>query len=93
MEFFGRDVLFWVYVVILMVLLIVIVVLLYLMMVELGLRNTFWVLALFFMFGLFYAIFLLREYFRTILADFIRVVRVDGVNILDVIVHVVLFVS
>jgi multiple sugar transport system permease protein len=63
---------------------------LYLMMAEVGLRNTFWALVLPFMFGSPYAIFLLREYFRTIPSDLIRAARVDGANTLDVIVHVVL---
>jgi multiple sugar transport system permease protein len=90
MEFPGRDALFWVYVATLMVPATVTVVPLYLMMAEAGLRNTFWALVLPFMFGSPYAIFLLREYFRTIPADLIRAARVDGASTLDVIVHVVL---
>lgn len=90
LEFPGRDALFWVYVATLMVPATVTVVPLYLMMAETGLRNTFWALVLPFMFGSPYAIFLLREYFRTIPADLIRAARVDGANTLDVIVHVVL---
>ncbi len=42
------------------------------------------------MFGSPYAIFLLREYFRTIPADLINAARIDGASTLDVIVHVVL---
>ncbi|MDT5150680.1 MAG: multiple sugar transport system permease protein [Mycobacterium sp.] len=90
MEFPGRDTLFWLYVATLMVPATVTVVPLYLMMAEVGLRNTFWALVLPFMFGSPYAIFLLREYFRTIPADLIRAARIDGANTLDVIVHVVL---
>ncbi len=90
LEFPGRDALFWVYVATLMVPATVTVVPLYLMMAEAGLRNTFWALVLPFMFGSPYAIFLLREYFRTIPADLIRAARVDGASTLDVIVHVVL---
>jgi multiple sugar transport system permease protein len=90
LEFPGRDALFWVYVATLMVPATVTVVPLYLMMAEVGLRNTFWALVLPFMFGSPYAIFLLREYFRTIPTDLIRAARVDGANTLDVIVHVVL---
>jgi multiple sugar transport system permease protein len=90
LEFPGRDALFWVYVATLMVPATVTVVPLYLMMAEVGLRNTFWALVLPFMFGSPYAIFLLREYFRTIPSDLIRAARVDGANTLDVIVHVVL---
>lgn len=90
MEFPGRDALFWVYVATLMVPATVTVVPLYLMMAEAGLRNTFWALVLPFMFGSPYAIFLLREYFRTIPTDLIRAARMDGASTLDVIVHVVL---
>ena len=90
LEFPGRDALFWVYVATLMVPATVTVVPLYLMMAETGLRNTFWALVLPFMFGSPYAIFLLREYFRTIPTDLIRAARVDGASTLDVIVHVVL---
>jgi multiple sugar transport system permease protein len=90
MEFPGRDMLFWMYVATLMVPATVTVVPLYLMMAEVGLRNTFWALVLPFMFGSPYAIFLLREYFRTIPTDLIRAARIDGATTLDVIVHVVL---
>jgi multiple sugar transport system permease protein len=89
LRFPGRDVLFWVYIATLMVPATVTVVPLYLMMAEVGLRNTFWALVLPFMFGSPYAIFLLREYFRTIPVDLINAARVDGANTLDVIVHVV----
>ena len=90
LRFPGRDALFWVYVATLMVPATVTVVPLYLMMAEAGLRNTFWALVLPFMFGSPYAIFLLREYFRTIPGDLIDAARIDGANTLDVIVHVVL---
>ncbi|OBI80246.1 carbohydrate ABC transporter permease [Mycobacterium sp. E740] len=89
LEFPGRDALFWVYVATLMVPATVTVVPLYLMMAEAGLRNTFWALVLPFVFGSPYAIFLLREYFRTIPGDLVNAARLDGANILDVIVHVV----
>lgn len=89
LEFPGRDALFWVYVATLMVPATVTVVPLYLMMAQAGLRNTFWALVLPFVFGSPYAIFLLREYFRTIPADLIRAARVDGAHTLDVIAHVV----
>jgi len=90
LRFPGRDVLFWVYLATMMVPATVTVVPLYLMMAQAGLRNTFWALVLPFMFGSPYAIFLLREYFRTIPADLINAARTDGANTLDVIVHVVL---
>lgn len=89
LEFSGRDTLFWVYVATLMVPATVTVVPLYLMMAEAGLRNTFWALVLPFMFGSPYAIFLLREYFRSIPGDLISAARLDGANTLDVITHVV----
>jgi multiple sugar transport system permease protein len=90
LEFPGRDAVFWLYVATLMVPATVTVVPLYLMMAEAGLRNTFWALVLPFMFGSPYAIFLLREYFRTIPEDLIRAARMDGARTLDVIWHVVL---
>ncbi|AWB87548.1 carbohydrate ABC transporter permease [Mycetocola zhujimingii] len=77
-DFAGRRVLFWAYLSGLMVPNIVLVIPLYLMMVELGLRNTFWGLVLPFMFGSPYAIFLLREYFRGIPTDLVDAARIDG---------------
>ena len=90
LRFWGRDALFWLYVATLMVPATVMVVPLYLMMAEAGLRNTFWALVLPFVFGSPYAIFLLREYFRTIPDDLIRAARTDGATTFDVIYHVVL---
>lgn len=90
LRFPGRDALFWVYIATLMVPATVTVVPLYLMMAQVGLRNTFWALVLPFLFGSPYAIFLLREYFRTIPADLINAARIDGAGTLDIIVHVVL---
>jgi multiple sugar transport system permease protein len=90
LQFPGRDALFWVYVATLMVPGTVTVVPLYLMMAELGMRNTFWALVLPFVFGSPYAIFLLREHFRSIPRDLERAARIDGANTLDVLVHVVL---
>ncbi len=90
LDFPGRDALFWVYVATLMVPATVTVVPLYLMMAQMGLRNTFWALVLPFLFGSPYAIFLLREHFRSIPRDLINAARIDGANTLDVLVHVVL---
>jgi multiple sugar transport system permease protein len=89
LEFPGRDALFWVYLATLMVPATVTVVPLYLMMAEAGLRNTFWALVLPYMFGSPYAIFLLREYFRSIPGDLIKAARIDGANTLDILMHVV----
>jgi multiple sugar transport system permease protein len=54
-----------------------------------GLRNTFWALVLPFLFGSPYAIFLLREHFRSIPNDLLNAARLDGANTLDTLVHVV----
>ncbi|MDT5134206.1 MAG: multiple sugar transport system permease protein [Mycobacterium sp.] len=93
LEFWGRDILFWIYLATLMIPATVTIVPLYLMMAQAGLRNTFWALVLPFVFGSPYAIFVLREYFRTIPADLICAARLDGANTLDVLVHVVVPVS
>ncbi len=90
LDFPGRDAVFWVYVATLMVPATVTVIPLYLMMAQTGLRNTFWALVIPFMFGSPYAIFLLRQYFRSIPQDLINAARIDGANTLDVLVHVVL---
>jgi multiple sugar transport system permease protein len=90
LDFPGRDALFWVYVATLMVPATVTVVPLYLMMAQAGLRNTFWALVLPFLFGSPYAIFLLREHFRSVPRDLINAARIDGANTLDILVHVVL---
>jgi multiple sugar transport system permease protein len=89
LRFPGRDGLFWVYLATLMVPGSVTVVPLYLMMAQLGLRNTFWALVLPFVFGSPYAIFLLRQHFRTIPDDLINAAYLDGATTLDVILHVV----
>lgn len=89
-DFPGRTALFWVYLSTLMVPPVVIVIPLYLMMVELGLRNTFWGLVLPFAFASPYAIFLLREYFRGIPRDLTDAARLDGASTLDILVEVVM---
>jgi multiple sugar transport system permease protein len=78
LRFRGRDALFWVYLATLMIPQVVIVIPLYVMMVQTGLRNTFWALVLPFMFGSPYAVFLLREHFRAIPDDLIDAARIDG---------------
>ena len=78
LRFSGRDVLFWVYLATLMIPQVVIVIPLYVMMVQTGMRNTFWALVLPFMFGSPYAVFLLREHFRGIPDDLIDAARIDG---------------
>ncbi|WP_330231752.1 carbohydrate ABC transporter permease [Nocardia sp. NBC_00508] len=87
-DFPGRDALFWVYLGTMMVPPMVTLIPLYLMFAKLGWLNTFWALALPFVFGSPYAIFLLRQYFRAIPEELIGAARLDGANTLDVIVHV-----
>jgi multiple sugar transport system permease protein len=78
LKFPGRDLLFWVYVATLMVPQVVVVIPLYLMMSEAGMRNTFWALILPFVFGSPYAIFLLRENFRSVPGELLDAMRLDG---------------
>lgn len=78
LRFAGRDVLFWIYLATLMIPQVVIVIPLFTMMVQAGLRNTFWALVLPFLFGSPYAVFLLREHFRGIPDDLIDAARIDG---------------
>jgi len=77
-RFPGREAVFWVYLATLMIPSVVTLVPLYLMMVQLGVRNTFWGLVLPYVFGSPYAIFLLREYFRGIPQDLVDAARIDG---------------
>lgn len=88
-DFPGRDLLFWIYLGTMMVPPAVTLIPLYLMFAELGWLNTFWALVLPFAFGSPYAIFLLRQYFRSIPEELISAARVDGANTLDILVHVV----
>ncbi|WP_231928242.1 carbohydrate ABC transporter permease [Devriesea agamarum] len=89
LRFPGRDALFWVYVATLMVPQVVIVVPLYLMMSEAGLRDTFWGLVLPFVLGSPYAIFLLRENFRSIPHELVDAMRIDGAGPLRVLWHLI----
>ncbi|GAB2697896.1 carbohydrate ABC transporter permease [Nocardia thraciensis] len=88
-EFPGRDLLFWVYLGTMMVPSMVTLIPLYLMFAKLDLLNTFWALVLPFVFGSPYAIFLLRQYFRTIPEELIGAARLDGADTADILVHVV----
>ncbi|MDO5644256.1 MAG: carbohydrate ABC transporter permease [Dermabacter sp.] len=78
LRFPGRDAMFWVFVSTLMVPQVVVVVPLYLAFAEMGLRNTFWALVLPFVFGSPYAVFLLRENFRSMPQELLDAMRVDG---------------
>lgn len=88
-SFPGRDAVFWVYLATLMVPQVVTIVPLYLMMAQSGLRNTFWALVLPYVFGSPYAIFLLREYFRSIPQDLIDAARLDGAGTIRVLTRIV----
>lgn len=89
LRFPGRDALFWVYIATLMVPQVVVVVPLYLMMSEVGLRNTFWALVLPFVLGSPYAIFLLRENFRSVPSELMDAMRIDGAGTLRLLWHLV----
>lgn len=84
LRFPGRDALFWVYVATLMVPQVVVIVPLYLMMSQMGLRNTFWALVLPFVLASPYAIFLLRESFRSVPTELVDAMRLDGAGSLRV---------
>jgi len=82
LDFPGRDTLFWVYVSTLMIPVVVTIIPLYSMMTSLGLKNTFAGLVVPFMFGSPYAIFLLRENFRSTPADVLDAATIDGAGVL-----------
>ena len=93
LRFPGRDALFWVYLATLMVPQAVTIIPLYTMFADLGMRNTFWALVLPQVFGSPYAIFLLREYFRSIPADLLDAAKLDGAGTLRTLRHVVVPIS
>lgn len=80
LRFPFRDGLFWIYLATLMVPQVVTVIPLYTMFSQAGLRNSFWALVLPFTLGSPYAIFLLREFFRSIPDDIIAAARIDGAS-------------
>ncbi|WP_420111010.1 carbohydrate ABC transporter permease [Pseudactinotalea sp.] len=90
LRFPGRDALFWVYLGTMMVPGAVTIIPLYMLMVEVGLRDTFWGLALPGMLGSPYAVFLLREYFRGIPQDLVDAARLDGATLPDILVEIIL---
>jgi multiple sugar transport system permease protein len=93
LRFPGRDALFWVYLATLMVPQAVTIIPLYTMFADLGMRNTFWALVLPQVFGSPYAIFLLREYFRSIPGDLLDAAKLDGAGTLRTLLHVVVPIS
>lgn len=82
LEFPGRDVLFWVYLATLMIPAVVVMIPLYMIAIEAGWRNTFAGLVVPFMFGSPYAIFLLRENFRSTPKEIMDAATVDGAGLL-----------
>ncbi|MDO5726351.1 MAG: carbohydrate ABC transporter permease [Bowdeniella nasicola] len=89
LKFPGRDALFWIYLSTLMVPAVVTIIPLYVMMTEVGLKNTFWALVIPFMFGSPYAIFLLRENFRSMPSEILDAAKLDGAGILRRLWHIV----
>lgn len=82
LEFPGRDALFWVYLATLMIPAVVTIIPLYSMMTSLGLKNSFAGLVVPFLFGSPYAIFLLRESFRSTPQDVLDAATIDGAGVL-----------
>lgn len=82
LQFPGRDAIFWVYLSTLMIPAVVTIIPLYSMMTSLGLKNSFAGLVVPFVFGSPYAIFLLRENFRSTPSDVLDAARIDGAGVL-----------
>lgn len=82
LRFPGRDTLFWVYLSTLMIPAVVTIIPLYSALTSIGLRNTFAGLVVPFLFGSPYAIFLLRENFRSTPSDVLDAARIDGAGVM-----------
>jgi multiple sugar transport system permease protein len=78
MEFPGRDTLFWMYLATLMVPNVVTLVPLYVIFAHSGLLNTYWAIFLPYTLGVPQAVFLMRQYFRTIPKEVMEAARLDG---------------
>ena len=78
MNFPGRDVIFWIYLLTLMVPNAVTIIPLYAIMREAHLLNTYWAIFLPYVFGAPYTIFLMRQFFRNLPQEVIDAARVDG---------------
>ncbi|ACQ78410.1 binding-protein-dependent transport systems inner membrane component [Beutenbergia cavernae DSM 12333] len=90
LDFPGRDALFWVYVACLMIPAVVIIIPLYSMMTSVGLKNTFAGLVVPFLFAGPYAIFLLRENFRSVPTDILDAAKLDGAGVLRTLFRIML---
>ncbi|MCG7426316.1 carbohydrate ABC transporter permease [Helcobacillus massiliensis] len=89
LRFRGRDALFWLFISTLMVPQVVVIIPLFLALSELGLRNTFFALVIPFVFGSPYAVFLLRQNFRSVPQELIDAMRVDGAGHLRILWNLV----
>lgn len=90
LDFPGRDALFWVYVACLMIPAVVTIIPLYSLTATLGLRNTFAGLVVPFLFAGPYAIFLLRESFRTVPSEILDAATLDGAGPVRTLVRIML---
>lgn len=89
LEFPGRRLLFGGYLATMMVPQVVTIVPLYVMFAQAGLRNTFWGIVLPTLFGSPFAVYLLREHFRSVPQDLEDAARLDGCGTLRILRHVV----
>lgn len=81
LEFPGRDLLFWGYIATMMIPAVVTMIPLFTMMTEFGMRNTFAGLVAPLMLGSPYAIFLLRENFRSVPQEILDAATLDGAGL------------
>lgn len=82
LEFKGRDAIFWIYLATLMIPAVVTIIPLYSMLTQFDLKNTFAGLVLPFVFGSPYAIFLLRENFKSTPSDVLDAAEIDGAGVM-----------
>nr|NLD41782.1 carbohydrate ABC transporter permease [Actinomycetales bacterium] len=82
LEFPGRETIFWIYLSTMMVPAVVTIIPLYVMMTSAGMKNSFLGLTLPLMFGSPYAIFLLRQNFRSVPSEILDASKIDGAGYL-----------
>ncbi|HZK05086.1 MAG TPA: carbohydrate ABC transporter permease [Actinomycetaceae bacterium] len=82
LEFPGRDAIFWIYLSTMMIPAVVTIIPLYVMMTSAGMKNTFLGLTLPLMFGSPYAIFLLRQNFKSVPSEILDAAKIDGAGYL-----------
>lgn len=93
LTFPGRDLIFWLFLSTMMIPPTVLVVPLYLMIARAGMSNTFWGIVVPFMLASPYAVFLLRESFRSIPGELIDAARIDGAGQLRILARIVVPIS